>query len=225
MGAICRAYPPNRVMGECVFLNETPFLMASGAKHRMGRFRCKCGNEFIAKISNVKSRTRKSCGCLPTGRILHGASHSKEYGIWASMRDRCFNPNNKNYFRYGGKGIIVCQRWNESFSNFIADMGARTTLKLSIDRVDGNKGYYCGHCDECVKNNWTANCRWATQNEQMRNVSYNRNITYNSTTLCISAWAEKLNIGKTTLFARIVRGWSTKRAFTQPVKFHKISNK
>lgn len=72
------------------------------------------------------------------------------------MRNRCLNPNNRSFARYGGRGITVCERWSD-FANFLADMGERPHPKLSIERVDNEKGYEPG------------NCKWATAKEQANN--------------------------------------------------------
>lgn len=73
------------------------------------------------------------------------------------MRQRCLNPNNGGYVNYGGRGIAVCDRWRDSFENFLADMGERPGPGYSIDRIDVDGNYEPG------------NCRWATRSEQQRN--------------------------------------------------------
>jgi len=86
----------------------------------------------------------------------HGLSKTPEYRAWASMVQRCTNPNNARYDRYGGRGISICVRWNK-FENFLADMGPRPTKGHSVDRKDNEGNYEPG------------NCRWATRSEQQNN--------------------------------------------------------
>lgn len=94
-----------------------------------------------------------------TPRFKHGHTkigfRSPTYGSWSSMRERCTNPKKKNGV-YIKRGITICQRWMDSFSNFLADMGERPE-GATLDRIDNDKGY----CPE--------NCRWATMTEQHRN--------------------------------------------------------
>ena len=80
-----------------------------------------------------------------------------EYRCWSAMKERCFNKNSKAYKSYGGRGITVCDRWRNSYKNFIEDVGLRPSNNHSIDRVDNDKNYEPG------------NCRWATRSEQQKN--------------------------------------------------------
>ena len=80
-----------------------------------------------------------------------------EYRAWFGIRQRCYNENIKGYYRYGGRGIFVCDRWMNSYEAFLEDMGRRPSSKHSIDRID-NDGNYT-----------PSNCGWATRTEQNRN--------------------------------------------------------
>lgn len=125
---------------------------------------CDCGTETTATGPHLRTGRKASCGCikrehlvrLSSAKVTHGLTHTAEYGIWGGIIDRCNNPKNKNWPRYGGRGITVCARWLH-FENFLADMGARPDARLSIDRVD-NDGHYA-----------PGNCRWATAKEQRHN--------------------------------------------------------
>ena len=126
------------------------------------KFRCNnCGGTYLAVPSDVRQTMKKgiepSCGCLQ-GNFKHGKRHTKLYRTWLNIRDRCNNPNNKQYKDYGGRGIIVCNDWND-FNNFEKwAIDNNYSSKLTIDRIDNNRGYS------------PDNCRWVTMKEQ----SYNK---------------------------------------------------
>lgn len=100
----------------------------------------------------------------------------KEYYIWVTMRQRCYNPKNKKYPRYGARGIHVCEGMN-TFHGFIGTVGVRDNASLSLDRINNDKGYLCGHCIECIENCWDRNVRWATATEQANNRRPHKNKT------------------------------------------------
>jgi hypothetical protein len=95
----------------------------------------------------------------------HGMKGSPTYLSWRSMKSRCLNENDPYYYRYGGRGITVCERWL-AFEAFLHDMGERPESKV-LERIDNDKGYYL------------ENCRWATAKEQARNRSNNRLVELN----------------------------------------------
>lgn len=176
---------------------------------------CNCGRSFSTMGSNLRSGAAKSCGCLQREKAraagdrtrTHGMTNTSIYSIWDSMHQRCSNPNRKDFRKYGGRGINVCDAW-KSFEQFLADMGPRPT-GMSLDRINNDLGYS------------PKNCRWATAKQQARNQRTNRLITYLGETLCLSEWAEKLSISQITLQTRITKyKWSVERALTQPVQKH-----
>ena len=91
------------------------------------------------------------------GHTTHGMTYTRIYSVWNQMRERCSNPKDKSWPRYGGRGITVCDRWMSSFQNFLDDMGSTYRPGLQIERKDGSLGY----CPE--------NCTWATRSQQARN--------------------------------------------------------
>ena len=165
--------------------------------------KCVCGKEKVIKASHLRSDRTKSCGCLQKEKamqvgkqnIKHGHScvgkKSRIYEIWQSMIQRCNNPNNKTYKYYGGRGIKVCKKWLK-FEGFLQDMGKKPE-RLTIDRIDNNKGY----CKE--------NCRWITMKEQMRNRRTNKFITINGITKCLAEHCEDRKLNYYTVYMRIYR--------------------
>jgi hypothetical protein len=173
--------------------------------------RCDCGNDVTLLATNLKRNTR-SCGCLKLERIAvlnqtHGRSRSDgTYTVWLSMRNRCGNPSFGEYERYGGRGIRVCERWQHSFENFLADMGDRPA-GTQIDRINGAGNYEPG------------NCRWATPAQQARNRTSNVLVTIDGETRCLLDWAREYRLPYATVRARIGKlGWDVRLALTTPVQ-------
>jgi hypothetical protein len=147
-----------------VFHRLTIIDTAEAFKRSGTRFlcRCECGNERVVKQSHLRAETIKSCGCLISEitakrNASHGKSKTRIYNIWASMKARCFNPKKDKYKYYGGRGVTVCERWRNSFENFLADMGEPPSARHSIDRINNDGNYE------------PSNCRWATPLEQAHN--------------------------------------------------------
>lgn len=163
--------------------------------------RCSCGKEISVASKALRRGMSKSCGCAT--KEMHGRSNTVEYAIFRSMIMRCRNPNFKDWHLYGGKGIKV--EW-ETFDEFHRDMGDRPSSSHSIDRKNGNGPYS------------KENCRWATAQEQARNMSTNRLITADGVTHCLATWADITGLSRNCIEKRIdLLGWSVDEALTTPV--------
>lgn len=138
-----------------------------GDKSRKWECLCSCGKYAYPTTTGLNTGNTKSCGCLKEEVLLernkiHSMCHTDEYNIWRDMKKRCKDKNNPIY---GGKGISVCNEW-EDFLVFYNDMGAKPGTKSSLERVDNSKGY-------CK-----SNCIWADRSTQ----SAHRNRQKNNTT-------------------------------------------
>lgn len=192
----------------------------SVSNHRYWLCRCVCGAERIIRGDHLKryiDRPQCQCSITGTGRVggikAHGLSRTREYSVWSKMLLRCYDSKNDNYRWYGGIGHYVCQRWRESVQAFIEDVGQAPSTKHTLDRIDTLKHYTCGKCDECKEKGDTANCRWATKAEQVRNMKNNLWFTHNGETLILKDWARKLGIRYHKLYLRIYRyGYSFEEA-------------
>lgn len=166
---------------------------------------CQCGSTSITSKSNLLKS--ESCGCLAreqssTRMKTHGLTNSSEFSSWNSMVTRCTNKKRDAYEKYSKLGI--CEKWVNSFSAFIADMGMKPGRDYSIERIDNKKGYF------------PENCKWATRMEQGANMETNLTITHNGITMTASNWSRSLGAEKGLVRDRIARGWSNKRAVMTP---------
>lgn len=146
----------------------------------------------------MKPKTRKH------GYAFRG-DNDPTYSSWRGMKSRCLNPKDKRFHDYGGRGIAVCERWKNSFSNFLKDMGDRPDGK-SLDRYPDKNGDYK-----------PGNCRWATPVEQQNNTRRNRTVKFKGVTLTVSEWARKLQLPYERIITRLKRKWPLDRVFSRTI--------
>lgn len=181
-----------------VFGNWTVLEISPKTVNYHKRFICKCVCGKIKEIDayNVLSGKSTSCGCVrdlktKTRMTKHGMTKTPIHNIWCGMRERCYNSNHHAYKDYGGRGIVVCDEWNDDFMNFYQWSIENGYKKgLSIDRIDVNGNYE------------PTNCRWADTKTQCNNTRYNIMITYQDKTQSLKLWCEELNLNYDMIRAR-----------------------
>lgn len=162
--------------------------------HRLWLCACDCGTECTRQTNNLRSAGYKSCGCAQRElRSKHGMRNSPEYTSWQAMKARCRNPTDKDYPRYGGRGISICHEWVDSFEAFFADMGRRPS-GMTLERIDTNGNYEPG------------NCEWATPTEQARNRRRSVYVQWKGRRAHLADVAEELGISYGAAFMRLKRG-------------------
>ncbi len=166
---------------------------------------CDCGNELILESHKIMHKKHLCCEeCKEKSRKTKpdDEKRSTEYRIWDGIKQRCYNPNSNKYYRYGKRGIKMCDWWKNNFNEFYKDMGPRPSKKHSIDRID-NDGDYCPE-----------NCRWATNEEQIQNSSCTKvtkedivNIreSYSLENKSIKDLSEEYNVSKSCIDAIILK--------------------
>lgn len=197
-----------------VILRRSPdYIRPSGIKVSVWFCRCDCGVEKSVQFSHLTSGCTRSCGCLAKENNVkrsrtHGHSLvgklSRTYRTYMAMKTRCYNIKAPNFPKYGGRGIKVCERWQNSFENFLADMGERPE-GTSIDRINVDGDYEPG------------NCRWASAKQQQRNRTITVFLTINGETLSLAEWTERSGTPDYTIRARLSRNWSHERAVFEPL--------
>lgn len=187
-------------------------------KYRKARVlvRCDCGTEKEVTFETLERKNpSKSCGCLKSevttirnkAAAKHGMSGRPEYGIWVKMKRRCSDKSDTAYAHYGGRGIEVCDRWQESIENFLEDMGPRPSALHSLERKDNSLGYS------------PENCVWATMRQQANNRRSNKHYLFDGRMLTLSELSRVNGVP-----ARIIRnrvdklGFSVCEAVTRPVR-------
>lgn len=181
----------------------------SGQIKAMWKCRCNCKNktECVVSGSNLNGNHVKSCGCIrkeTSPHKTHGKSGSRIYYIWNDMKARCYNPKDKFYYCYGGRGITVCEEWQEfkPFYDWAMAHGYRDNL--TIERISPNGNYE------------PSNCKWATKKEQANNTRRNHYIIYNGEKRSMAEWAKLKKLTYSKLQHRIQRGWNIDTALETP---------
>jgi len=184
-------------------------------KHPIWLFKCDCGNEHTTLLTNVSRGLTKSCGCIRTAKgrgVVHGYSKSRLYQIYSGIKQRCTNPHIHRFYNYGGRGINICDEWNNNSSSFFkwaVESGYRDDL--TIDRKDNNKGYF------------PDNCQWIPMAEQARNKRCNVFITIDGETNTQAHWAKHFGIYPSSISKLRQRGYSPEEAVHIAVA--RVSNK
>jgi len=187
--------------------------------------RCTCGAEFtVANASLIRGATM-SCGCLNRELtrqrgLVHGnctrAHKTGAYSSWLHMIQRCTNPSNGSFHNYGEIGVRVCDRWRNSFIDFLEDMGPCPD-GMEVDRWPDKFGSYtCGRCSDCLERRQYFNARWATRAQNNRNSKRNKIYTVNGITACHTDLAAHFGLNRATVEWRLRAGWPVERAFTAP---------
>lgn len=170
---------------------------------------CKCGVRSVVRDDQMRAGRSQSCGCLQLETATkHGhwcnAKPTLTWKSWRAMMNRCKNENSHQYDKYGGRGIKVCERWND-FANFLADMGERPD-GMTLDRWPNRHGNY-----------ERDNCRWATYKQQTRNRDASRMIEFRGEILTVGEACERVGMNRYRVYKRLDSGWSVEKALLTPV--------
>jgi hypothetical protein len=174
---------------------------------------CECGNEIAVHTMHLRAGHTKSCGCIPrqnSDRVLDPESgemvRPDGYYSWTAIRSRCYCTSDLSYPDYGGRGIVMCERWRGpgGLANFLSDMGAKPARDYSVGRIDPNGNYS------------PENCRWENDIQQAVSKRGVRLVEHNGKKQSIMAWERELGLSVGGIHWRIRRGWTKDQAFSVP---------
>jgi hypothetical protein len=183
-------------------------------KDKSGKYKwlcqCDCGKTKITDTGQLNSGYTQSCGCikkeiLQERNYKHGEAHTDFYNVWSSMKQRCNLKRAKAYKDYGGRGINVCEEWND-FINFYNDMYPTYKKGLTIERIDVNGNY----CKE--------NCTWIKFEDQASNTTRSRFVYYNNKKYTASQLAREYGLKPQTFIKRLDNNWDIQKALTTPIR-------
>lgn len=195
---------PGQVFGRWKVISDCP--AQSGARHV--RCLCACGSISDVRLQHLRSGRSASCGCIrseltSTRMKTHGDTGTPLHNIWRGMLQRCQNPRNKDFPRYGGRRISVCSGWQE-FENFKADMQLGFLPGMEIDRRDNNGNYE------------PSNCRWTNSKVNSRNQEKTVRVQWEGSTFALCDLAERYGHPTKRVYQRYVTyGWTLERALME----------
>lgn len=195
------------------YLGRTP------RNHAVWRALCTCGDRVVVKAVDVLSGDTNSCGCLKKAKLIDRnkqstdpwrRAHQREYSSYISARRRCLDPTDKDYYRYGAKGISFYEPWAKSFRKFCEDVGDRPE-GTTLDRIDTTKGYEPG------------NVRWATPLVQAENRRSTLWVAWNGRRLSATEVARQLGVTNGAIYAQLKKkgtldGYNPRRTCQSPDK-------
>lgn len=212
MEMMSEEYMIGRKFGRLLVIERGPEQYAPCGQHRdMWVCKCDCGNVKTIAEDSLRYNKTKSCGCLGTENLIkrstkHNKFGTRIYNLWGNMNYRCNNERSDHYQYYGGRGIKVCDEWQEFEPFYDWAMSHGYSDDLTIDRIDVNGNY----CPE--------NCRWVTPKEQANNRRNTRYLTYNGETKCVKDWENETGIQSVIIKHRIdYYGWNVEMALTESV--------
>ena len=165
--------------------------------------KCDCGKECIVLAENLKTGHTKSCGCYRDetrikNKTKHGFHHTRIYSVYEKVKQRCCNPNNPSYHRYGGRGITICEEWKdnpEAFIKWAYENGYKEDAEYgecTIERIDNNRGYS------------PDNCKIANEKQQANNRRTNLLITHNGETKTLAQWRDYFGMTQSKAYYHLV---------------------
>lgn len=193
-----------------------------GGKNASWNCLCDCGALCVIRGSRMRDGTTASCGCLVTtpmarigiargdGSLGKGEAHRATYATWTSMRARCLSQDHPAYPGYGARGIGICERWLDSFENFLVDMGIRPFPGAELDRMDNDGPYSPG------------NCQWTTTKVNSQNRRNARVIDTPKGPMPVWKAIEVSGINRSCFQARVHNKWPAARLFDAPRKSPKV---
>lgn len=175
----------------------------NGSIVTMWKCKCDCGNIRIVTSRNLRTGHTTSCGCFNNEKrierkTIHGYRHKRIYYVYCKIKDRCTNPQNKSYPRYGGRGITMCDEWlnnPKAFCDWAYENGYDENAKYgecTVDRIDNSKGYS------------PENCRFANEKEQANNRRSNHLITHNGITKTLAQWRDYYGMTQSKAYYHLV---------------------